>query len=47
MIEKPQLPRKLWMNSQQLEQRLGDELQPAVVDGQIQVRRNGSHFNPE
>ena len=29
---------------QQLEQRLGDEPQPAVVDGQIQVRRNGSHF---
>ena len=29
---------------QQLEQRLGDEPQPAVVDGQIQVRRDGSHF---
>lgn len=29
---------------QQLKQRLGDEPQPAVVDGQIRVRRNGSHF---
>ena len=29
---------------QQFEQRLRDEPQPAVVNGQIQVRRNGSHF---
>ena len=29
---------------QQLKQRLRDEPQPAVVHGQIQVRRNGSHF---
>ena len=29
---------------QQLKQRLGDEPQPTVVDGQIQVRRDGCHF---
>ena len=29
---------------QQLKQRLRDEPQPTVIDGQIQVRRNSSHF---
>ena len=29
---------------QQLKQRLRDEPQPTVINGQIQVRRNGSHF---
>ena len=29
---------------QQLKQRLRDEPQPAVIDGQIQVRRNSGHF---
>ncbi len=43
MIEKPQLPGKLLDEFQQ-QTAVGDEPQPAVVDGQIQVRRNGSHF---